>query len=129
MMNSLKDTDYTCRGQLQGFKVIFHNPGDIPRFSKHYLHLSLKKDATVILKANLVTTSNELLSYTPERRQCFFNDEKFLKFFNVYTQSNCELECLANFTLNYCGCVQFLMPRDNQAQLCSQKPNWMLQRS
>jgi hypothetical protein len=53
----------------------------------------------VSVKPNMITTSDGLIGYAPNRRQCYFNDERQLKFFKVYTQSNCELECLANFTL------------------------------
>lgn len=45
-----------------------------------------------------------------QRRQCFFEKERILKFFNVYTQPNCELECLANYTVDLCGCAKFSMP-------------------
>lgn len=44
------------------------------------------------------------------RRQCFFNNERYLRFFKLYTQANCELECLTNHTLKECSCVKFSMP-------------------
>lgn len=74
----------------------------------------------VSVKPNMITTSEGLADYAPERRQCYFNDERYLKFFKVYTQSNCELECLANFTLNRCNCVKFSMPRDKDTRICTQ---------
>ena len=114
------DTDYICRGPVQGFKVLFHTPGEIPRVSKQYFRIPLRQEVFVSIKPNMITTSPGLTDYAPERRQCFFNDENFLKFFKVYTQSNCELECLANFTYNACGCVKFSMPRDNKTSICSQ---------
>lgn len=73
------------------------------------------------VKPNMITTSDGLLEYAPERRQCYFNNERSLQFFKVYTQSNCELECLANFTLARCNCVKFSMPRTNETKICSQK--------
>lgn len=30
--------------------------------------------------------------------------------FLLSSQSNCEMECLSNMTLKYCGCVKFSMP-------------------
>lgn len=72
------------------------------------------------VKPNMITTSSGLADYAPERRQCYFNDERQLKFFKVYTQSNCELECLANYTLKACGCVKFSMPRDSETRICTQ---------
>jgi amiloride-sensitive sodium channel len=44
------------------------------------------------------------------RRQCYFPDERQLKFFQMYTKSNCEFECLTNLTLRYCNCSTFYMP-------------------
>lgn len=36
----------------------------------------------------------------------------------MYTQVNCELECLTNFTLTKCGCVKFSMPRNVSTSVC-----------
>lgn len=36
-----------------------------------------------------------------------------LRFYKNYTQANCEMECLSNYTKNECGCVKFSMPREN----------------
>lgn len=115
------DTDYICRGPVQGFKILLHTPGEIPRVSKQYFRIPLRQEVVVSVKPNMITTSEGLTDYAPERRQCFFNDEKFLKFFKVYTQSNCELECLANFTMAKCGCMKFSMPRDSVTPICSQE--------
>lgn len=62
-----------------------------------------------------------------------------MRFFKIYTKSNCELECLTNYTLviihctknlqdirnigshifqSKCGCVKFDMPRDNITKVC-----------
>lgn len=96
------DLDYICRGPVQGFKVLLHTPGELARVSKQFFRIPLRQEVVVSVKPNMITTSEGLVDYSPDRRQCFFNDERFLKFFKVYTQSNCELECLANFTLGTC---------------------------
>lgn len=44
-------------------------------------------------------SDNELKFHSIKRRKCYFKGEKVLKFFNTYTKGNCEVECLANFTL------------------------------
>lgn len=69
----------------------------------------------------MMTTSEGLAKYPPNRRQCYFNNERSLQFFRVYTQNNCELECFANLTLKMCGCVKFSMPRTNSTKICGQK--------
>lgn len=53
-----------------------------------------------------------------DRRQCYFNGERYLRLFRMYTQHNCELECLANYTMAKCGCVKFSMPRDSATPVC-----------
>ncbi|XP_055840557.1 pickpocket protein 28-like [Episyrphus balteatus] len=65
-----------------------------------------------------MTTSERLRHYTPERRQCYYQYERNLRYFTKYTQANCELECLANQTLAECGCVHFSMPRTSSHPVC-----------
>ena len=121
LLHNINDTDYICRDQVQGFKIILHNPGIIPRVSKNFIRVPLNMDVTVVVKPNLVTTSKGLRNYHPKHRKCYFEHEKYLKFFKVYTQSNCELECLTNFTLKACNCVKFSMPRIDNMLICNQQ--------
>lgn len=114
------DEDHTCRGPVQGFKFLLHSPNEVPRVSKNYFSIPLRQEVIVGVKVNMMTTSPNLKSYDPEIRQCFFDGEKKLKFFQIYTQSNCEIECLSNFTLKTCGCVKFSMPHDSDTAICDQ---------
>lgn len=52
------------------------------------------------------------------RRGCLFSYERYLKFFKIYTKSNCEVECITNYTLSECGCVKFHMPRNKTTRIC-----------
>lgn len=103
--------EYLCRGPVQGFKITLHTPGEVPQVSKHYFRVPYLQEVLVAVRPNMITTSDGLRHYEPNRRQCFFDSERNLKFFKVYTQRNCELECLSNFTKTECGCVKFSMPR------------------
>lgn len=105
-----QDLEYLCRGPVQGFKILLHTPGEVPQVSKHYFRVPLLQEVLVSVKPNMITTSEGLRHYEPNRRQCFFDSERQLRFFKVYTQRNCELECLSNFTKIECGCVKFSMP-------------------
>lgn len=51
-------------------------------------------------------------------RQCYFEHERYLRYFKVYTQANCELECLTNYTMFKCNCVTFTMPRNSATPVC-----------
>ena len=53
------------------------------------------------------------------RRNCYLEDEKVLKFFKIYTKNNCENECLTNFMISRCGCVEFFMIRNSSTRICS----------
>lgn len=105
------DTEYMCRGPVQGFKVLLHLPNEFPQISSHFFRVPMNKDVQVTVSPKVTTTAHSLKYLTPETRGCFYNSERSLKYFKEYTQRNCELECLANVTLSKCGCVKFSMPR------------------
>ena len=115
----ISDFDYVCRGSVQGFRILLNTPGDISRVGKQYFRVPLHQEIVVSVKPNMISTSHTLDDYTPDRRQCFFNHERELKFFKVYSQNNCEFECLVNATLARCNCVKFSMPRDNDTNICT----------
>ncbi|KAK5641660.1 hypothetical protein RI129_010207 [Pyrocoelia pectoralis] len=114
-----KDLDYVCRGPVQGFKVLLHHPAEVPRVSQQYFRAPLNQESIVAIKPDMMTTSDGLKDYHPHRRQCYFEHERQLRFYQVYTQKNCEVECLTNYTLDYCGCVSYHMPHDENTKLCS----------
>ncbi|XP_031637927.1 pickpocket protein 28-like [Contarinia nasturtii] len=113
-----QNMEYLCRGPVQGFKIVLHTPGEVPQMSKDYIIVPILQEAIVSIKPHLITTSERLLPYSPNQRQCFFTSERKLRFFKAYTKNNCELECLSNFTKLECGCVQFSMPRDRNTEIC-----------
>ncbi|XP_047522137.1 pickpocket protein 28-like [Pieris napi] len=110
LMANVSDLDYACSGPVQGFKILLHNPAELPRLSEQFFRAPLSKEVIVAVKPKMMTTSEGLRSYDPERRQCYLQNERYLNYFKIYTQSNCEMECLTNFTYARCGCVHFGMP-------------------
>nr|XP_029720869.1 pickpocket protein 28-like [Aedes albopictus] len=112
------DLDYLCGNSFQGFKVLLHMPNEYPQLLNQHFRVPLNQEVAVSVTPRMIITSESIQSYKPNRRQCFFNNERYLKFFKDYTQSNCELECLANFTLRRCGCVKFSMPRSPKVKIC-----------
>lgn len=115
-----QEVDYACRGPVQGFKVLLHAPDDVPQVSKQYTRIPMGREVLIAVKPNMITTSAGIAEYHPLRRTCFLSDERLLRFFRVYSESNCELECLANFTLSKCGCVKFSMPRSLDMPVCGE---------
>uniref|UniRef100_A0A0K8VEQ2 Sodium channel protein Nach n=1 Tax=Bactrocera latifrons TaxID=174628 RepID=A0A0K8VEQ2_BACLA len=115
-----QEVDYTCRGPIQGFKVSLHSPDDIPQVSNQFVRIPMGKEVVIAVKPNMITTSAGIAEYPPQRRQCFLEHERTLRFFKVYTQNNCVLECLTNLTLANCGCVKFSMPRTLEMPVCAE---------
>lgn len=88
-----------------------HHPAEVPRVGSQYFRVPLNQEVVVSIKPDMMTTSEGLRGYDPYRRQCFFPSERYLAFYQSYTQQNCQVECLANYTLKMCGCVAYHMPR------------------
>ncbi|KAJ3617439.1 hypothetical protein MTP99_007158 [Tenebrio molitor] len=112
------ETDFVCNNFLQGFRVLIHNPWEVPRLSKHYFRIPFDKVVVAAMNPEMVTTSQEVRRFKPEKRKCYMADERPLQHFQKYTQSNCLLECLTNYILHECGCVRFFMPRESDTAIC-----------
>lgn len=106
------DLDYFCRGAVQGFKVILHAPAEIPQPSKNFFRVPLNQQVLVSVKPNMVETSIELQNYAPNRKLCYLNSERRLRFFKIYTQRHCEMECISMYMKKTCGCVFFALPSE-----------------
>lgn len=59
--------------------------------------------------------SNHCVTFS---RHCYLPGERNLKHFKVYNKLNCDHECLANLTLQTCGCVQFFSVRSESTRIC-----------
>ncbi|XP_044759468.1 pickpocket protein 28-like isoform X2 [Coccinella septempunctata] len=112
--------DYACRDfSLQGMRVSFNIPTRIPRPSQVFFSVGLNSLTTAAVNPFLTSVRETIKNYEAHERNCFFSNERKLKYFKIYSQGNCNLECLTNYTIHYCGCVHYYMPRDNQTRICS----------
>ncbi|XP_055303111.1 pickpocket protein 28-like [Sitodiplosis mosellana] len=102
----------------QGFKVALTIPGETWTMSRNFFRVPISEDTRIMIKPKMITTSDGLRRYEPYQRDCFYQLERRLRFFKLYTQINCEEECRANFTKMECECVKFSMPRDINTKIC-----------
>lgn len=100
------------------FSVFIHMPNEILTPFQDPVYFRIDSLNYLNVKIEPVRTKTELRRYSPEKRWCYFSNEKSLKYFASYTKFQCEFECLANRTLEACGCVKFSMPRDNSTPIC-----------
>lgn len=101
------DIDDLCGGSVKGFKVKFHPPNENPQMWKKYFLVSPGRTIFYTIIPEVIESADNIRKFSPDIRQCYFNSERQLRFYQMYTQRNCEMECLSNFTLKQCGCVIF----------------------
>lgn len=111
------DLDYLCTESLQGYKVVLHHPAEWPNMDRHF-RVPLNSAVYVGIEPKVTTVSPTLKHYDPERRRCYFTDERRLAYFLNYTQNNCLQECLSNYTRKNCNCIGFYMPKDKDYPIC-----------
>lgn len=52
---------------------------------------------------------DEVRKMSIAKRNCFLENERKLKYFTIYTKSNCEQECLSLMIAKKCRCVPFYL--------------------
>ncbi|XP_063915458.1 pickpocket protein 28-like [Zophobas morio] len=112
------ELDFTCGSSIQGYKIQIHHPAMLPRVKQQHFRIPLDQAVIAATMPTMIQTSEAVKSYKPERRQCYFPSERNLKYFKIYTQQNCQIECKTNYTLKVCGCVDFYMPREKGTKIC-----------
>ncbi|XP_049817271.1 pickpocket protein 28 isoform X2 [Aethina tumida] len=101
-----------------GYLVSIDIPGKFPRMAETVMTIGSNINVLGAIQPEVFTTSEAIKGYSPEQRDCYFQDEKYLRFFKIYTQSNCQLECFTNYTLQFCNCSAFYMPMLNGTPVC-----------
>lgn len=62
-----EDIDHTCRGPIEGFKVLLHTPSDIPQSTAEYIRIPSSQEVIVIVTPNIITASKDLRKYSPTK--------------------------------------------------------------
>lgn len=106
----MNDVEFICRTLIPGYKIYLHFPFDSLRATDVSFRVPFSEEVSIAIIPKLIFTAAALLDNDPIERQCFFNHERQLRFFRYYSSKNCDIECLANYTLESCGCVKFSSP-------------------
>lgn len=77
-------------------------------------------DIEVLITPEVMRTNDDLRRVSPVDRGCYFEDEKKLKYFQVYTRRNCEFECYADNLLEEKNvlCAPFYSVRNDSSIVC-----------
>ncbi|KAJ3664697.1 hypothetical protein Zmor_000246 [Zophobas morio] len=122
------ELDYIACSSSNKYYINLHHPGESPT-PGGIIAVQSGKDYTIWIKPEITMASERLRSYSPSRKKCFFSDERYLQFYKIYTEENCKLECLANYTLTVCGCVPAHFPHNKTTKLCGRNRTGCRQKS
>ncbi|KAL1130905.1 hypothetical protein AAG570_012146 [Ranatra chinensis] len=116
---------YYCSSEHSiGFKVLLHNPIETPKLASFASAIRAGSETYVHIMPTIMVSEDRIEDISVEKRQCYFINERHLLYYRSYTQKNCIRECEANFTLTYCGCVLYYMPKDIHTRICGRKDGW-----
>ncbi|VEN48137.1 unnamed protein product, partial [Callosobruchus maculatus] len=103
-----EDAEYDrCANYESGYRINVHFPSVYPDVTQNYFAVPLGQLVSGLIIPEMIRTSEGVKRFHPKTRDCYFQSERPLQFFKVYSQTNCLMECKANYTLKICGCVGF----------------------
>ena len=100
----------TLGQEYDALNVFIGQPEEFPMMLEKSLQLQPGREHFIDLSAKVVST-NDVKDIDPEARECYFNDEGDLDFYEKYTYSNCRLECAIKKSEAMYHCVPWHLPR------------------
>jgi Amiloride-sensitive sodium channel len=103
-------------------RLLVHSPYEIPGSYDENIYCMFYhgNDLEVLITPEIVRSDESLRSYSAERRNCYFEDERKLRYFKKYTKRNCQTECFTEYLLksNETECVEFYNIRNQHDKVC-----------
>ncbi|CAO1385548.1 unnamed protein product [Diamesa serratosioi] len=116
-------SDYYCSStSSSGFKVLLHSPVETPKMANYGFSVSTGLETKVVITPK-ISEASELIRKVPQKqRQCIFENEANLSYYNIYSRKNCEMECVSLLIEADCDCVLYYMPRQfNGSKICNRQ--------
>ncbi|XP_050419751.1 pickpocket protein 28-like isoform X2 [Adelges cooleyi] len=107
-----------CSNNLNVYYILIHSPAEWPVDSHQTVVVPPGIIENVGLKPVVSSITAELAVWKPKDRQCYYQNEKRLKYFKFYTQKNCILECRSESIVKRCGCVPYYLFRTKNTPVC-----------
>lgn len=83
-----------------------------------YYRFDFGKTLDILVTPEVVSTDASLISIAPKQRNCYFDGERDLKFFKIYSKLNCEMECYASHLQDSFNCTPFYLIRSDSVEIC-----------
>ncbi|XP_036344575.1 pickpocket protein 28-like [Rhagoletis pomonella] len=124
VLNSSALEYYCTKSKSIGFKILVHNPAELPRVSNYGFLVTAGREARVPIEPIYENAVPSIRAIHKERRRCLFSDEGDLTYYRTYSRRNCEIECEAKILIDKCDCVLYYLPRINgSARICGPNDN------
>ncbi|EDW00314.1 pickpocket protein 28 [Drosophila grimshawi] len=124
VLNTSTAEYYCTKSMGNGFKVLVHNPAELPKVSNYGFVVGAGREARISVEPVYEDATPSIRSIKKSVRRCLFSDENDLSFYRTYSRKNCELECEAKLLLRDCKCVLYYLPRiDPMARICGPNDN------
>ncbi|XP_013191452.2 pickpocket protein 28-like [Amyelois transitella] len=101
---------FACDGNSLGFTVLIRSPTN-HAYTSTVLRIPMDKMTTVEVSPITYKTDVGLRVLDPERRQCYFQNERKLEYFQFYTETNCKMDIFIRESVLQCNCSLFNWPR------------------
>lgn len=111
---SINGRYYFDRNELQpleGLRIIVHNSDEFPRSGDQIFFVNYNEVIDAFASVEMSMIDDNLKKWKPEKRNCYLNGERNLKYFKKYTKNNCIDECRSEKMFKACDCVPFHMIR------------------
>jgi acid-sensing ion channel, other len=117
------NTNIPAKDRCSALSFIVHSPLEVPAVFDvdEMIQFLYGYDLDVLITPEIIKTDESLRSISPKERNCFFEGEKKLKYFKLYSRRNCEVECLSDFLKKEFKCTAFYLFRNNSRQVCDHR--------
>ncbi|XP_050520966.1 pickpocket protein 28-like isoform X2 [Daktulosphaira vitifoliae] len=120
-LNFDKNNKKKCSLKGSGYVLILHSPVNVPNMILPTAYIFRDEALYVSTVVSAWPTSQGISNWKPRQRKCYFQHEKKLKYFKIYTENNCDVECRANISIKKCGCSAFYHPREKDTPFCGKE--------
>ena len=109
----------TVQDDYHGLQLFIGNPEEFPAMRDRSVLVQPGHENFVEVSGYLVTSSPDIQSLNPSKRNCLFHDEGRLDFHSFYTYSTCKFECSIKTVSTHMGCMPWYMPGGNESEVCN----------
>ena len=83
-----------------------HMPDTAPEMGEYGTALAPGTQNFLTIRPKMIIANPGVHPISHEKRQCFLQSEKKLKYYKNYSYHNCFMECVANYTFLVCHIIR-----------------------